>query len=135
VPALTTPICHQLVVTALHLGDLDLLDLVAEQPLVTERIAHLVRALAVELVGRRHLHRGAARDGMCTEGIAVVDVQVDQGADHLARGRREQVELRILIAQHQRDRAELQFGMADAASPTHARAPSRRRAGSSTPSR
>lgn len=87
------PAGHQFVVAPLHLRHLDFFDLVTEQTLMAERVAHAARTLAVERVAWRRLERGGAVDGMCRERIAVVDMPVDRRPEHLARGRRAQIEL------------------------------------------
>jgi hypothetical protein len=94
---------------------LHLLDRVPQQPGVAEGVAHAAAAFAVELVGGRHLQRGTQRHHAGGQRVAVVHVQVDAGAHHLARTGREQAVFREGLAEHQHQGAQHQLGMADAA--------------------
>ena len=69
---------HQLIVTPLHLRRRDVFDAVSEHPLVTERVAHGARALAVECVRGGAHQRRAGAEGALDRGVRVVDVEVER---------------------------------------------------------
>lgn len=62
-------------VAPLHLFGSDFLDVMAQEPLVTKRVAHASRALTVELIFRRPNGCRARRDGARKDGVDVLDVR------------------------------------------------------------
>src|SRR5690242_12446277 len=71
---------HHLRVTSLHLGRLDLLDLVADVPLVPEGVAYGAGSFSVEMIlGLAH-HGGAGAHGAGDRFVRVVHVKMDADA-------------------------------------------------------
>jgi hypothetical protein len=92
----------------------DLPQVVAQQPLVPERVPDAALALAMLVVGRRAHHRCSGPHGIRRERVDVVHVQV-QGRPRAAVGQRAQdAELGVLIRQHDRHRPDPELGVTDA---------------------
>src|SRR3546814_507640 len=102
-------------IAPLHLVRRDVLDRMADHPVVAEGVAQGAGALPVEMILWRAQQLSTRRHGTLDHRVGVVDVKMDDEAAGRIRGRGMNVELRELVRQHKDGAAQLQLDMADAA--------------------